>query len=446
MVLTARRKAASPHSEKRDGVNMERVATLILGGGQGTRLFPLTNSRCKPAICFGGRYRLIDVPLSNAINSGCHRIFILTQFLSTSLHRYISKTYNLDNFSNGFIDVLSAEQKPDEEHSWFLGTADAVRKNLNNFLETPADYFLILSGDQLYRMDFRDFVTKAVNLQADVVVASLPVAKEDAKRMGVMQLGEDDKILAFHEKPKEESLLKQFAIPAKRGNVYGKGVEGGERYLGSMGIYLFSREALYKVLKSSKGHDFGKDIIPDFVSKGGAYAYIYDGYWEDIGTIESFYQANMGLAKNEAPFDFYNEDSPIYTTRYNLPGPKIQEAKIKSSIICEGSLIDADEVTNSILGPRTVIKKGSVIRDSYLMGSDFYRSPTPHFGKLPEELSVGKNVTISRCILDKNVRIGDNVSLTNKGKLKEYDGEGVYIRDGIIVVSRGANIPDGYSL
>lgn len=433
-------------SEEKDHyIDMSRVATVVLGGGQGTRLFPLTMSRCKPAICFGGRYRLIDVPVSNAINSGCHKIFIITQFLSTSLHRYISHTYNLDAFSSGFIDVLAVEEKPNEA-SWFEGTADAVRKNLEHFAETPADYFMILSGDQLYNMDLQDLLRCAKESGSDIVVATLPVTESDAKRMGIMQVNDKNLITAFHEKPKDLEVLKTLQTPYSQLQHLNIDPSSKRCYLGSMGIYIFKREALFDILQKYDGNDFGKDIIPIAVSQGRVTAYPYNGYWEDIGTIESFYNTNIALAQDKAPFDCYNEEQPIYTTRYNLPGPKIRNATIRDSIICEGAIVEADEVVNSILGPRTVVREKSVIRNSYVMGNDYYECPVEHSKRSAHEPQIGSHCVIEKTILDKNVSIGNGVRLINKQGLKEYDGKDVFIRDGIIIVTRGAEIPDGFTL
>ena len=426
-------------SSEDDSIDFKRVASVVLGGGQGTRLFPLTKSRCKPAICFGGRYRLIDVPVSNAINSGCNKIFIITQFLSTSLNRYISQTYNMDSFSSGFIDVLAVEEKPNQE-GWFRGTADAVRKNLEHFIETPADYFLILSGDQLYNMDFNKILKTAKSTDADVVVATLPIKSSDAHRMGIMQVNEKQFVTEFYEKPKDLSHIKVLKNP------YTLAHPGEDYYLGSMGIYIFKREALFEILNTYEGDDFGKDIIPALVKEGRVAAYMHQGYWEDIGTIESFYQANMDLAKSKAPFNCYDELHPIYTTRYNLPGPKISDTVIHDSIICEGSIIQAKEISNSIVGPRSDIKRGTVIRDSYIMGNDFYEAPMKDTSIVPNHLNIGENCFIQRAILDKNICLGDNVQLINKNNYLEYDGDGVYIRDGIIIVTRGAYLPNNFVL
>lgn len=438
--FNAKKKYSGDHS-----VDMTRVAAIILGGGAGTRLYPLTMTRCKPAISFGGRYRLIDVPVSNAINSGCHKMFIITQFLSSTIHRHIFQTYHLDFFSSGFIEVLAAEQKPSQKE-WFQGTADAVRQNIEYFIETPVDYFLILSGDQLYNFDFRHMVQFAEKTDADLVVAALPVNAKEAKRMGILKVNEHDIISDFYEKPQDPAVLEMYR---SHPSVIGKLdvlPDSDRQYLGSMGIYLFKRNALIKLLQEDAREDFGKHLIPTKVKQGGAFAYLYDGYWEDIGTIEAFYQSNIALTQGYSPFDFYNETNPIYSNRSSLPGPKICNTRINHSIICEGALVEAEEVGNSILGPRSVVKRGTVIMDSYIMGNDFYKPPVEGTKSFPAELHIGENCVIRRAILDKNVFLGKGVQLINKDRLHEYDSNPVFIRDGIIVVTRGAHLPDGFIL
>ncbi len=427
-----------PETALQPSVDMSRVAAIILGGGQGARLYPLTQSRCKPAISFGGRYRLIDVPISNSVNSGCHKIFIITQFLSSSLHQHIFNTYRHDIFSSGFLELLPAEEKPSQKE-WFQGTADAVRQNLDYFIETPVDYFLILSGDQLYSMDFQALIRFAKVTDADVVVASLPISIQDAKRMGVMKIDANNRIVEFVEKPQEEAILQKMRQPVD-------GLTTPEKpFLASMGIYVYKREALIEFLENNKGADFGKHLIPAAVAEGRAAAYIHQGYWEDIGTVGSFYEANMALTATEPEFNCYDEHWPVYSNRYNLPGPKIFHTNIKNSIICEGCIVEADEVTHSILGPRTVIKSGSIIRDTYIMGNDFYIPPL-HTSRLPQKLHIGENCIIQKTILDKHVHIGKGVQLINKNKLDHYDGGNVFIRDGVIVVPRGVSLPDGFVL
>lgn len=443
---------AQNHRERREArqkvhpepIDMNRVASIILGGGQGTRLFPLTVTRCKPAISFGGRYRLIDVPISNSINSGCHKIYIVTQFLSSSLHQHIFKTYHRDTFTPGFVEVLPAEQKPNI-NQWFQGTGDAVRQNLDYLLETPVDYFLILSGDQLYNMDFRDMLRFAKYTNANLVVASLPVPEIDAKRMGLLKFDENFFITDFVEKPRDSKTLDKLRMSDSLIEQMDFVPEEGCHYLGSMGIYLFKRDALIDLLSHDTREDFGKHLIPTQVKHGGAAAYIHNGYWEDIGTIESYYKANMALTRPDSKFNIYDEANPIFSCRYNLPGPKIYQTQVSNSIICEGAIVEGDEVSNSILGPRAMIKKGTIIRDSYVLGNEYYAPPIPS-SKLPVNLHIGEDCIIKNAIVDKHVYMGKGVQLINKNKLDHYNGENIFIRDGIIVVPRGSSLPDGFIL
>jgi len=426
-------------------VNMKNVATIILGGGQGTRLFPLTMSRCKPAMCYGGRYRLIDIPISNAVNSGSQMIYIITQFLSSTLHQHIFNTYRFGSLSSGFIELLSAEQKP-QNNVWFQGTADAVRQNLDHFIEIPADYFLILSGDQLYRMNFREMVYFAQKTNADAVIASLPIPEADAKRMGVMQIDHNNFITSFHEKPQQRNELNRMLLTPSMSERLNLDPLKKLDYLGSMGIYLFKRKTLIDLLQRDPREDFGKHLIPTIVKEGNSAAYIHEGYWEDIGTVESFYQANMALTHSQPLFDCYNEEWPIFASQNTLPGARIMgNTQVHRSILCEGSIIDAQEVAHSVLGPRSVLDKGVIIQNSYVMGNDYFHPPTAT-SRLPKTFRIGENSVIKKAIIDKHVSIGRNVQLVNKQNLTHYDSENVYIRDGIIVVSKGATIPDGFIL
>lgn len=425
-------------------VDMQRVATIILGGGQGARLFPLTVHRCKPAICFGGKYRLIDVPISNALNSGCFKIFVITQFLASSLHQHILKTYRLDPFTSGFIELLSSEEKPSKK-CWYEGTADAVRQNLEYFIESPVDYFLVLSGDQLYHMNYRHMVQVARDTNADVVIASTPVDLSDSKRMGVLRVDEENRVQEFFEKPQDETILERFVTPRRVLDLVDLEVTSKRKYLGSMGIYVFKREVLLEMLQNDIRNDFGKHLIPSKVKQGGVVAYIHNGYWEDIGTIESFYNANIALTQSASEFNTHDEFHPIFSIPYNLAGPKISCAHIENGIICDGSIVEAKEIKNSILGPRSIVKHGTVIHNSYLMGNDFYKSPI-RTERLPEKCMIEENCILEKCIIDTNVHIGKDVKLVNKDNLRHFDGKNVYIRDGIIVVPRGATVPNGFEI
>jgi glucose-1-phosphate adenylyltransferase len=435
-----------PQKERNDNtlIDMKRVAVIILGGGQGTRLFPLTATCCKPAACVGGKNRLIDIPISNALNSGCSRIFIITQFLSTSLHKHIIRTYQLGSIAAGSIELLAAEQRPTQQ-SWFQGTADAVRQNIEYFIHTPAEYYLILSGDQLYKMDFQHMMHFARETDADLTVAALPVAETEATRMGLLKVNEDRLITEFHEKPQERAILDHMRLPDFTLRQMGEGFDQERKYLGSMGIYLFKRQALLDLLKLDLREDFGKHLIPTKVKQGKTAAYLFDGYWEDIGTIGAYFKANMALTNPRPPLNYYDENFPIFSQLSHLPAPKIMNTRVKDSIICEGSVVEADIVQSSILGPRTIVKEGTVIRNSYLIGNEFY-APPMSADNLSSHFKIGSHCLIDHAIIDKNVHIGDGVQLVNKRKLTHFNSDNVFIRDGIIVVSAGARLPDGYVL
>lgn len=414
-------------------VDMSKVACVILAGGQGTRLYPLSKNRCKPAIEFGGRYRLIDVPISNAIGSGIQTIFVLTQFLARSLSHHILHTYTPNTLTGGFIEVLSAEQRANCNR-WYSGTADAVRQNLDYLLEIDAEYVLILSGDQLYRMDFCAMLKKAVATDVDVLVATLAVEEKAARRMGILKVNEDHDIVDFHEKPTSLQALDRLRtspeILKKMG--FSTGIE--KPFLGSMGIYLFKRQALIEMLESDLRDDFGKHIIPAKVAKGKIGAFAHNGYWEDIGTVESFFEANLSLAQAHPPFDLYSDSMPIFTTTHTLPGAKISGTQINQAIICEGSVIDAHEITKSIIGQRSYIGKRTVIQNSYIMGND----PNTALG------TIGDDCHINKAILDKQVTLKNRVLLVNKQNLSDYESDLIYVRDGIIVVPRGVTLPEGF--
>jgi glucose-1-phosphate adenylyltransferase len=432
----------SSHDKK----GTERIATIILGGGQGSRLFPLTQETPKPAIPFGGRYRLIDVPISSSINSGIKKIFVITQFLSSSLHRHLMQTYRFDSFSSGFIELLNPEQRPTGE-AWFQGTADAVRQNIKHFIEAPVDYFLILSGDQLYNIDFTQMVAFAKEKDADLVIASLAITRKDAYRMGVLKIDEKNAIQEFYEKPQDDLLLDQLQLSEETLKAWKISHESKRTHLGSMGIYVFKRDVLLKLLLEDKREDFGKHLIPTQIDKGRVFSFIHQGYWEDIGTIESFFKANIALTQPTPEFNFYDADNTIYSALHNLPAPKmIGNCAIQNSIICEGSIIDNSQVQNSILGNRCIIKKGCFIQDTVIMGSDSYDPPPNTHDEYDSYLHVSENCVLKNCIIDRNVHIGRGVRLINAQQHKTLDGEFFYIRDGIIIIPRGASVPNGFTL
>ncbi len=407
-----------------------RVAAVVLAGGQGTRLFPLTQHRCKPAVGFGGRYRLIDIPLSNALHSKIGRLYVISQYFASMLHHHILATYRSDLLQNGKIELLCPEESPYKK-VWFEGTADAIRQNMHHLLKSSADYFLILSGDQLYNIDFRKMLAFAEKTKADLVVASIHVPKEEAVRMGIMKTDASGHIQQFIEKTKDPLVLGQF--------------QGPKGFLASMGIYVFSREALIKLMEED-GADFGHHLIPLQVKKGKSYAFVYDGYWVDIGTIASFYEANMALLDQKNCLDTYDEAKAIFSCPHNLPSPIFHSAVIRNSLISQGAIIEGCEISKSVIGIRSRIKKGTVIRDSIVMGNHFYQPPLHQTPPLPQELSIGENCLIQKAIIDEHVFIGNNVRLLNEKKVSKWDGDGVYIRDGIIIVSSGTALPDHFTI
>ncbi|EAR18663.1 glucose-1-phosphate adenylyltransferase [Synechococcus sp. W2B2] len=428
---------------------MKRVLAIILGGGAGTRLYPLTKMRAKPAVPLAGKYRLIDIPISNCINSNINKMYVLTQFNSASLNRHLSQTYNLSaGFGQGFVEVLAAQQTP-ESPSWFEGTADAVRKYQWLFQEWDVDEYLILSGDQLYRMDYSLFINHHRSTGADLTVAALPVDAKQAEAFGLMRTDQDGRILEFREKPKGDSLL-EMAVDTSR---FGLSADSAKErpYLASMGIYVFSRDTLFDLLHQNPTHkDFGKEIIPEALARGDRLkSYVFDDYWEDIGTIGAFYEANLALTQQPTPpFSFYDAEFPIYTRPRYLPPSKLVDSQITDSIIGEGSILKSCSIHHSVLGVRSRVEDDVVLQDSLLMGSDFFESSSERAvlkerGGIP--LGVGKGTTVKRAILDKNARIGSNVTIVNKDHVEEADRpeHGFYIRNGIVVVVKNASIPDG---
>jgi len=428
---------------------MKRVLAIILGGGAGTRLYPLTKMRAKPAVPLAGKYRLIDIPISNCINSNITKMYVLTQFNSASLNRHLSQTYDLSaGFGQGFVEVLAAQQTP-ESPSWFEGTADAVRKYQWLFQEWDVDEYLILSGDQLYRMDYSLFVEHHRRSGADLTVAALPVDPEQAQAFGLMRTDANGSIQEFREKPKGDSL-KEMAVDTSR---FGLSAESAKEkpYLASMGIYVFSRKALFGLLNDHPTYkDFGKEVIPEALEKGMTLkSYVFDDYWEDIGTIGAFYEANLALTEQpKPPFSFYDEDFPIYTRPRYLPPSKLVDAQITNSIVGEGSILKSCSINHCVLGVRSRVENSVVLQDSLVMGSDFFES-TPEREELRRNggipLGVGEGSTVKRAILDKNTRIGRNVSIVNKDNVEEADRPelGFYIRNGIVVICKNATISDG---
>ncbi len=415
----------------------EKTLAIIMGGGAGTRLFPLTKERSKPAVPLGGKYRIVDIPISNCINSGLRRIYVLTQFNSTSLHKHINSAYKFDSFSRSFVEIMAAQQTPTDT-SWYQGTADAVRQNLRDFLQYPYQYYVILSGDQLYRMDYRDMLEQHIATKAKVTIATIPVGREAAPGFGIMHTDQERKIIRFVEKPKEAEQLDALRIPPTLLKELGLPASA-EMYQASMGIYIFNRETLVEALDNSYV-DFGKHVIPEFIHKERVMAHIFQGYWEDIGTIRSFFDANIMLTDQVPAFNFFDTASPIYTHARFLPGSKLNGATIKHAIISDGCIIDDAHIERSVIGIRSYIGAGTTIRDSIVMGADFYDVDAVRTGP---ELGIGRNCVIDHAIIDKNARIGDGAVVTPEGKPSEYDGANFYIRDGIVIVPKGATIAAG---
>jgi glucose-1-phosphate adenylyltransferase len=418
----------------------DKTLAIIMGGGAGTRLFPLTQERAKPAVPLGGKYRLVDIPISNCLNGGFSQIYVLTQFNSTSLHRHINASYKFDQFSKSFVEILAAQQTP-EGASWYQGTADAVRQNLRDFLNRPYEHFLILSGDQLYRMDYLHLLQEHLSTGADITLGTTPVDRRAASGFGIMQSDADRRIYRFEEKPKDAALLDELRIPADLLTELGQPTEA-ELYQGSMGIYVFNRQILIDVL-DNKFDDFGKHIIPASLQKYEVFAYIFQGYWEDIGTVRAFFEANLALTDTVPAYNFFDRADPIYTHARFLPASKVNGASIRQAIVADGCIITDARIDRAVIGLRSVIESGATIRNSVLMGADFYEGegPPPAPGNPP--LGIGRNAVIDSAIIDKNARIGDGVVITPEGKPANVDGGNYYIRDGVVVVPKGAVISEG---
>lgn len=419
---------------------MTDVLTLILGGGRGARLYPLTKHRSKPAVPIGARYRLIDVPISNCLHAGLHRIFVLTQFNSASLNRHIAQTYRMDHFSNGFVEVLAAEQTL-EDSNWFQGTADAVRRASRHFVAYDADYYLILAGDHLYRMDLAALVEAHVDTRADITIAAQAVSAAEAPALGIFVFDPDGRLVDFVEKPGAAQLA-QLGSSGPQGAPFG-GTAPDKPFIASMGIYVFSRDVLLDLIFTQPGVDFGREIIPAALRLYRVHAYLHRGYWADVGTVESFYDANILLTRRGAPFNFFHPRRPIYTRPRFLAGSKIYDSTLTDAIVAEGCYLDHCTVRDSVVGIRTTIRRGARIARSVLLGADYYDD-----GDLDESgagipLGIGREVVLDRVIVDKNARIGDGARLVNERGVDHADGDGYAIRNGIIVVEKGATIPPG---
>jgi glucose-1-phosphate adenylyltransferase len=425
---------------------MQRVLSLILGGGRGTRLYPLTQLRSKPAVPIAGKYRLIDIPISNCINSELNRVYILTQFLSVSLHRHIGNTYKFDPFSRGFVEVLAAQQT-NEAADWYQGTADAVRQNIRYIQEDWAQEVLILSGDQLYRMDFRQLIKTHRENQADVTIAVLPVSASQAANFGIVRLDDTGRVVGFEEKPQTEEQLKPLRTSEEW--IQRRGVDSkGRQYLASMGIYLFKRDVLIKLLNAPPlATDFGKEVFPRSIRTNHVQAYLFDGYWEDLGTVKSYHEANLALASDNPPFDFHSPDGVIYTRMRFLPASRMNGARLEQGLISDGCVIQSGtRIERCVIGVRSRIGRDVIVRNSVMIGADRFETESertenrkrgiPNFG-------VGDGSIIEQAILDKDCRIGRNVQIVNRRNLKTDEGPNYVIRDGIVVIPKSSIVPDG---
>jgi glucose-1-phosphate adenylyltransferase len=427
-----------------DGHHVDKITSIILGGGKGSRLYPLTAKRAKPAVPFGGKYRLVDIPISNCLNAGLRQIYILTQFNSASLHTHIASTYRFDTFSNGFVEILAAEQTF-ESSDWYLGTADAVRKNFFHFDDQAPSHYLILSGDQLYRMDLMDMFARHVDSGADVTIAAMPVSREKAHGLGILKADQSTRIVEFVEKPDKNSDIASMRAPRQLIDEAGLEI-GDDTYLASMGIYVFSASALKKALDNALT-DFGSEIIPSAIDTLRVSAYIFDGYWEDIGTIKSFYDANLQLASINPDFNLYEEHTPIYTNRRDLPPSKINYSTISQSLASEGSIITNANISNSIVGIRTIIESGANLDGVVCMGADFYETPeekdTNRSMGVPN-IGIGRCSIIKGAIIDKNTRIGENCRIgIDAIPRPEGDFENYSVREGVIVIPKGTILHPG---
>lgn len=418
---------------------MKRVVTAILGGGQGARLFPLTRDRAKPAVPVGGKFRLIDIPISNSLYAGIDRVYVLTQFNSASLHRHISQTYRFDVFRGGFVHVLAAEQNL-TNRDWYQGTADAVRQNLPRLSEGNASEILILSGDQLYLMDLREMVEYHRSRDADLTIAVKPVTKREAPGFGVLHLDRTGEVVEFVEKPKDEALLAKLALDETTQAALPNPAPPGS-FLASMGIYVFKPEVLDELLLGTPHTDFGREVIPAALGDKKVFAYPYTGYWADIGTIPSFHQANLDLTLPLPSLDLYSPDFRIFTHARFLPGAKITQCLVNCSVLCEGSIITGSRISDSIVGIRAVVRSGSVIERSVVMGANFFERLEAPSGDV--QVGIGRDCHIRNAIIDFNARIGDGSRLVNVHNVREHDAENYSIREGIIVVPKNAVIPPG---
>jgi len=415
----------------------DKVLAIILGGGQGSRLYPLTHARSKPAVSIAGKYRLVDIPISNCINSDIKRMYVLTQFNSASLNRHIKNTYHFSFFSAAFVDVLAAEQTP-TNHTWFQGTADAVRQSMHHFNKHNYEYVLILSGDQLYQMDFKEMVNAHIKSKAEISIATIPVNEKEAPSFGILKSDENNFISSFIEKPDAKLL------PDWTSEVSNEMKAKGKNYLASMGIYIFNKGLLKELMSNPDTIDFGKEIIPQAIEKYPVLSYQYEGYWTDIGTIESFFEANLGLTDKFPEFDLYSKAKRIYTHPRMLPTTKISGTNLDRTVIAEGCIIDAGKIEHSVIGVRSKIDKESTIINTYMMGSDYYQSIDEILDDSIISMGIGKRCFIKNAILDKNCCIGNDVRINGGNHLKDVETDTYVVREGIVVVKKNAVLPNGF--
>lgn len=429
---------------------MRNTIALILGGGRGTRLFPLTKIRAKPAVPLAAKYRLIDIPISNCISSGVNKIYCLTQFLSVSLHRHLRQTYSFDNFNGGFVELLAAQQTESSGTDWYEGTADAVRKNLSYLQQDFVEHVLILSGDQLYRMDYGDMMKTHIESGADVTIAGIPVSRDEAHALGIMRVNDEGRVVGFLEKPQTPDEIDMVKMdPAW---LDARGVpSNGRDCVASMGLYIFNRDTLVDFLQKTQYQDFGREVFPAAIRSRKVQLHLFDGYWEDIGTIKAFYECNLSLAQHDPPYNFNDSESPVYSRPRFLPPTLMEGAQVSGSLIADGCRIEKGAVIeNSVVGLRCIIGENVVIKDSIIMGADDYETQTRRqaaaaAGKPP--VGIGAGSVVQGAILDKNCRVGKNVRIVNESKVQESDThEECPVRDGIPIVCKNASLPDGWKL
>lgn len=422
-----------------------KVICVIMGGGRGTRLHPLTKDRSKPAVPLAGKYRLVDIPISNCLNSGYNRIYVLTQFQTASLHRHIQESYKFDPFGGGFVDILAAEQT-ESAQAWYQGTADAVRQNLHHYRADEEDLILVLSGDQLYRMDFRDIIEQHRRTGAEVTIAAKAIPTSEVEGLGVMRVHDDLSVAEFVEKPKDPKIIESLAISDRLMPLVENPAKGARYCLASMGIYVFNKRLLWEALADTHQTDFGKEVIPSMLGRRRLSAFVFNGYWEDIGTVRSFFECNLSLTDTVPPFNFFERDRTIFTHARFLPASKINDSHLNQAIIADGSIISRARLQRCVIGVRSFIRDGSSLENVVMMGQDAFETAEDFAlnRKLGRpDIGIGKDCVIEHAIIDKNARIGDGVRLSPKGKPDLWEKDGVIVRDGVTIVSKNAIIPSG---